>query len=76
MVEPTPAEVLLELAQAVLLPREQVIAFCDGETGSPLATHGPELVKVAIDFCRKPKGFQFRAIMEKWDRFRINREMY
>lgn len=33
-------------------------------------------IAVALSFSRKPKAFQFRAIMEAWDNQRIVSEMY
>lgn len=70
----TAAERLLELAEEVLHPREQVIRLAGPlalEVGTFMAR-----VKAALDLKRRPPVFVLRAITEDWSYERIIRELY
>jgi hypothetical protein len=66
-----PAEILLDFASKLPPPRR--IAEAQGFDGdsAPLA-----FAYTAIEFSKKPKSFQLRAIFEAWSKERIVREMY
>jgi len=70
----TLAEKLLDIADALLHPRGQVIQA----VGSP-AHFSPEVlsrVALALRMSKAPKVLQLRAIAEGWDNVRIVRELY
>lgn len=66
----TDAEVLLELAQVVLLPRNRIVSV------EGLPHHTSDTIALAIKFSKKSSGFKLRAIMECWRRDQIVRELY
>lgn len=66
----TEAERLLGLVDR-LGPRSHVTRVEGDVTAAHVA-----LIRLALDFSRKPKVFQMRAIVEDWDRDQIVREVY
>jgi len=71
---PTAAELLLDLADWILLPASTICEFPGLGDGRP-EVHTARGA-VAIDFSRRPDAFRFRAVVEGWDYERIVREMY
>lgn len=80
----TDAEFLVDVANLILHPREDLQIYTtdmpyEMPAGYRLACDDPsvtvEVIALAIRFRSNP-GLVFRALVERWDRFRIVRELY
>lgn len=67
----TLAERLIELADALLLPRGQLMIAERAVDDVTLAR-----IKLALDFRRLPVGKRFTAIVGEWDQQKMLREVY
>jgi hypothetical protein len=65
------AEWAVELARVVSSRSKRVII-----AGAPWEDYKIARVKLALDFGKKGLGFAFRALVEGWDGYRLNRDMY
>lgn len=63
------AEMLIDLADSILYPRDEVL-LCEG-----LPPSAPDTAVLALRLKKRP-DLTLRAIMEDWSRFRIVRELY
>lgn len=66
----SPAEILLDLARTVMVPKNQVVLIED----SP--HHTADTVALALKFNQLSNATKLRAIMEDWMREQIVRELY
>lgn len=71
----TEAETMIEVAEAMLLPKKNIISL------EELADYGElnefaEYLVLCIRLYRAPTPLKFKAIYEEWDRTRIVRELY
>lgn len=68
----TDAEILIDLANAVIHPKDELLITEDMTDDD---TYFPSTVVLALRLRARP-DLCIRAIMERWTRFRIVRELY
>ena len=71
----TDAELLIDLADEVLHPHDELLVFDSEEDGVDLPPCTTETIALALRLRSNP-GMCLRAIMERWTRFQIVRELY
>ncbi len=63
------AEILIAIADVIMHPRERLVLSDDNPA------HAVDLVALGLKL-RKNPGLALRALVEKWDRVRIVRELH